>query len=83
MNPENEGAALETSILDYLAANPAAQDTLDGIVDWWLLRERVAQSMADVEAALARLVERNLVTKHEGADGRVHYRAAPRSKKAR
>ena len=27
---------IETSILDYLTKNPRAQDTIEGISNWWL-----------------------------------------------
>jgi hypothetical protein len=61
-------------ILAYLSAHPKAQDTIEGIMEWWLLEQDIRRSMAHVQAALAELITRNLVVEHQGTDGRVHYR---------
>jgi hypothetical protein len=60
--------------MDYLAAHPAAQDTLRGIVEWWLLKQRIVESTQDVEAALARLVAQRKLTAYAGSDGQTRYR---------
>lgn len=70
---ENE-ASIERQILDYLASNPAAQDTLRGIVEWWLLKQKIMNSIAEVEMALTKLVAEKKVIAHQGSDGHVHYR---------
>jgi predicted transcriptional regulator len=54
---------VENEILQYLINNPKAQDTVEGIVDWWLLPKKYKRAL--VEAALARLVKAGLVIKQE------------------
>jgi hypothetical protein len=61
------------SILAYLFANPDAQDTLEGIVEWWLLHQQIQQQTRNVKQALAELTARGLVTAQTGADSRVRY----------
>jgi len=68
---------IERQILDYLTENPAAQDTVRGIVEWWLLKQKIAQSTAEVEAALANLVAEGKLLAREGADGRGRYLLRP------
>jgi hypothetical protein len=65
---------IERQILDYLTVNPAAQDTVRGIVEWWLLKQRIAHTMADVEMALGNLVAAGKLNALTGPDGRIHYR---------
>jgi hypothetical protein len=69
---------LETSagrkILRYLVQNPAANDTVEGIAEWWLLEQRIEQSVAEVTAVLSKFVEQGLIIRKEGLDGRFHYR---------
>ena len=60
-------------VLEYLAANPEAKDTARGIGEWWLLKQRIAYSSADVEAALAGLVAEGKLQAHLGADGQTIY----------
>ena len=64
-------------ILSYLARNPHARDTLDGIGQWWLLNN-ASSSPRDVEDALRELVKQGHVFESEGPDGHVHYSAAAR-----
>ena len=67
-------AEIARDILAYLMGHPGAQDTLEGIAEWWLLEQRIKRQMAVVREALADLVAENLVLKRQGKDSRTHYR---------
>ncbi|HWP43514.1 MAG TPA: hypothetical protein VNO14_09790 [Blastocatellia bacterium] len=69
-----EPADIAKEILAYLASHPDAQDTMEGIVEWWLLEQEIRRSTALVNAALAELVSQGLVLERLGRDGRTHYR---------
>jgi plasmid stabilization system protein ParE len=60
-------------ILAYLHANPEAQDTLEGIVEWWLLDQKISRQTERVKQTLAELTERGLIVARIGTDSRVHY----------
>jgi hypothetical protein len=68
-------------ILAYLAAHPEAQDTLEGIVQWWLLEQKIKRETARVKEALAELVTQKLVLECPGSDSRNHYRLNRRKMK--
>lgn len=61
-------------ILAYLSENPEAGDTFDGIVEWWLLRQRIKFETRNVSEAVTRLVSEGLIVEHEGSDSRIFYR---------
>jgi len=61
-------------ILAYLADNPDAGDTFDGIVEWWLLRQRLKFETRNVSEAVAKLVSQGLIEEHEEADSHIVYR---------
>jgi len=61
-------------ILAYFVDHPQAQDTVEGIVEWWLLEQRIKQATTQVKAALEQLVAEGLVIIREGTAGRVYYR---------
>ena len=61
-------------ILSYLTRHPDAGDTFDGIVEWWLLQQRIKFETQNVSEAVARLVAEELILEHVGADSRVTYR---------
>ncbi|HEV3469720.1 MAG TPA: hypothetical protein VG148_10395 [Pyrinomonadaceae bacterium] len=61
-------------ILSYLAEHEEAQDTVEGIVEWWLLEQRIKQQTVGVKRALAALVGTGLVLERKGRDARLHYR---------
>ena len=69
-----EKSELVCEILTYLAEHPDSNDTLEGIVQWWLLERRIEQQIVVVKEALAELVAKGLVLENEGKDSRVHYR---------
>ena len=65
------------AILDYLARHPQANDTIEGIVQWWLLENQVHHSVAEARRVLAQFEAEALVLAGRGPDGRVHYRLNP------
>ena len=62
-------------ILRYLNDCPDAGDTLEGIATWWILQQRLNESLHTVEAALQRLKSQGLVSDQRGPGGRVVYTA--------
>lgn len=61
-------------ILQYLIRHPKAQDTVEGIVEWWLLEQRIVNMMGRVKSGLAELTAKTLVNTRESRDGRIFYR---------
>lgn len=60
-------------ILRYLIEHPDVQDTLEGIVQWWILEERLKDSLDNVRQTMLVLEEMEFVMSHQAGDGRVHY----------
>jgi len=60
---------VETSILAYLGAHPHAADTLDGILSWWLPRQRYVSARERIEVSLSRLVHRGVLRRDRLPDG--------------
>ncbi|MET0622920.1 MAG: hypothetical protein ABW250_08070 [Pyrinomonadaceae bacterium] len=56
-----------------MAEHADAQDTLEGIMHWWLLEREIKFWTAEVREALAGLVREGLVIEHPGPDARTHY----------
>jgi hypothetical protein len=67
-------AQISNEILAYLVEYPQAQDTLEGIVEWWLLERRIKYETALVKKALAELIADGMLLKAKGPDSRIHYR---------
>jgi hypothetical protein len=49
------------AILRYLQGHPDAKDTLEGIAQWWLLKEWTERKYNQIESSLSDLVSRGLV----------------------
>jgi hypothetical protein len=49
------------AILQYLAERPEAMDTLDGIAEWWVRRQRLRVEIQRVARVLGRLTEDGLL----------------------
>jgi hypothetical protein len=62
------------TILNYLARHSQARDTLEGIVQWWLLEEKPRVVAARVKKALDELIRAGLVTCTRSASGQACYR---------
>lgn len=67
-------AELTQALLSYMFENAAASDTLEGILEWWLLDRRIRHETAEVKSVLDDLVARKLLLKRTTRDKRVHYR---------
>ena len=61
------------AILRYLAACPHAADTVAGVVDWWLPRQRYSDAYAAIEEILEEMVAEGLVIKVSLPDNLVIY----------
>ena len=62
-------------ILAYMAEHPDAQDTAEGIAEWWLPERPARPNAARVEGALAELVNFGLVLARRSEDARTYYKA--------
>jgi hypothetical protein len=69
-----ERQQLASQLLMYMADNPDAEDTFEGIVEWWLLQQRIEYEMNRVKDALSFLVSNHLLIEMSGRDSRVFYR---------
>ena len=69
-------------VLSYLTEHVGAQDTFEGIVEWWLLEQRIKQRAAEVREVLDDLAGRKLIVERTGRDERTRYRINPRKVKA-
>jgi DNA-binding PadR family transcriptional regulator len=70
---ETPGRPIADEILAYLVKHPEAQDTLEGITEWWLLEQRIRSAVAEVDGALRNLVAQDLLVTRRCADGRTYY----------
>jgi hypothetical protein len=64
---------LAAEILRYLQSHRRAADSVDGIAQWWIKQQRLEETLEQVQAALDRLVEEQLVEAKEGGSGRKVY----------
>lgn len=57
----------------YLATHPNAADSLEGILGWWLTRQRYEDSAQQVRQALERLLRQGTITTRVLGDGKTLY----------
>lgn len=69
-------------ILTYLSTHARAQDTLEGIVAWWLLEQKIKSETRQVQKVLDELVAQELISPRQTKDSRTHYRINKRKVKA-
>lgn len=70
---ETPGRPIADEILAYLLKHPEAQDTLEGITEWWLLEQQIRYAVTEVDGALDNLVADDLLVTRQCADGRIYY----------
>lgn len=66
-------AHIARRLLKYLAERQDAEDTLDGIVEWWLVKQRLIEQRAAVRDALDGLVREGMLVSRDGPDARTFY----------
>jgi hypothetical protein len=66
-------SGVSADILVYLSKHPAAEDTLEGVVQWLTTEKHVQTSPGIVAHALSQLIEKKLVTARQGAGGPTIY----------
>ena len=64
---------ISNEILAYLFEHPGAQDTLEGIVEWWLLERAIKFQTARVKEALSELVAKGLILEKKGSNSHIYY----------
>jgi hypothetical protein len=69
----SQGRSVADEILSYLVEHPEAQDTVEGITEWWLLEQRIRTAIAEVDGALHELVANGLLVSRQCADGRIYF----------
>jgi hypothetical protein len=69
-------------ILGYLGTHCDAQDTVEGIAEWWLLEQRVRHVITEVKQGLDELMVQGIVLENRGQDGHVRYRLNKRKRAA-
>jgi hypothetical protein len=60
---------IEESVIGYLRNHPQAADTVEGIVKWWLPRQRYESALASIERVLLRLVDAGVLKRSRLPDG--------------
>lgn len=66
-------ARITRRVLEYLAERQDAQDTLEGIVEWWLVKQQLVEQTAAVREALDELVSDGLLVARADANTRTFY----------
>jgi hypothetical protein len=56
------------TILAYLIEHPDARDTLEGILQWWLLHLTINYQMSKVQEAINELVAKGYLIENVGSD---------------
>lgn len=68
-----EIATIAQQIRGYLEAHPKAADTLEGVLKWWLARQRYGETKEQVEKALDYLVVQGVASRCRLIDGTIVY----------
>jgi hypothetical protein len=72
--PITNKSQIGKEILTYLVEQPEAQDTVDGIVEWWLLERQIKFQTARVKEVISKLVDRGWVIRVQRIGSNAHYR---------
>lgn len=64
-------------ILRYLQANPRAADTLEGIVEWWMLQDRITKTVELASKAITWLVTNGFLLEKKLLGSKTMYEINP------
>lgn len=68
-----EDLVMARMILSYLVKNPDAKDTIHGIAQWWLLNEKIDQTLYSILNALNFLISKDLVREYNLHGDCIYY----------
>ena len=71
---------LNEEILSYLCEHSDAADTVEGIIAWWLPRQRYEQSKEQIQKALDDLLAQGLIRRDLLSDGTAIFSKADSKK---
>jgi hypothetical protein len=69
----NDDISMAKMILSYLIKNPEAKDTIQGIAKWWLLNEKIDQTLNNILNAMNFLTIQNLVHENNFRNDCISY----------
>lgn len=69
--------SLAGEIACYLQGREQVADTLEGIVQWWILQQRLHEAHRKVERAMAYLHQQGMISMRTLPDGRTLYIGRP------
>ena len=70
------------AILAYLHEHPSAMDTLEGIAEWWVVRQRIRRDLALLQTVLDRLVKEDILEEISTSASSLYRLRAQRDKTA-
>ena len=73
-NSEDEIVIIAEEIRGYLEKHPNSIDTLDGVANWWLLRQRYESAVEKVKIALEYLINIGVLEKVERYGNKTLYK---------
>jgi hypothetical protein len=73
-HPPYTGTDPRLEIIEYLHLHPYAADTVDGIIHWWLSRQRYETAKAVIQRALEDLVNQGVIDCVKAADNTKVFR---------
>jgi hypothetical protein len=68
-----DDADVARCILNYLQKHPQACDTLEGITNWWILQQRLSESIDVIQRSLEVLRADGLIIEQRRGDGQITY----------
>lgn len=69
----NDIYCIALEIRQYLDAHPNAADSLEGIVRWWLPRQRYEEVLERVQSALDLLITEGMISKVAARGNKIIY----------
>jgi Fe2+ or Zn2+ uptake regulation protein len=62
-------AELARAVIGYLGHHPQAMDNVQGVAEWWVMRQQVKVEVETMARVLQQLVDRGLLEKVDSANG--------------
>lgn len=70
---ENDEGEQRATIMRYLAERPRAADTVEGVINWWMYRQRYLDTREAIEKILEELVLEGYLVKTTLPENKILY----------